>query len=431
MAENGILNVRASEILDSRGFPTVEAELTTSKGTFIAAVPSGSSTGRHEALELRDNNKKRYSGKGVLNAVNNVNRIISKKIIGMDCTNQKEIDEAMIELDGTKNKSKLGANAILAVSMAACKAGAAAKEVPLFKHIADLSSNKKFLMPVPSSVVLEGGKHADNSTDFQEFMIMPIGAKRFSEALRWNVEVYYALGKLLRSKGHNINVGYEGAYAPNLKMNSEPIEHIVSAIEKAGYKMGKEIAIAIDVANSQNFHKGRYVLKKEGKTLSSSKMVDYFEDLCSKYPVASLEDGMAEEDWNGWIELTARTGKCIQIVGDDLTVTNINLLQKAIELNALNSVIIKINQIGTITETLDVAELARDNDITAIVSQRGGETEDTFIADLAVGLGNGQCKFGAPARGERTCKYNRLLRFEEIFGNKARYAGKGILRSRL
>jgi enolase len=423
-----IKNIKAREILDSRGYPTIECEVWVESSFARVAVPSGSSTGTYEALELRDNDKNRYLGKGVLKAVENVNKIIAPKLLGMDCTKQKEIDEFMIELDGTENKSKLGANAILSVSAAICRAGARCKGIPLYKHIGDLVGTKKFIMPVPQMVVLEGGKHGDNSTDFQEFMIAPVGAPNFQEALRWGTEVYLNLRKVLKSFNHHVNVGMEGAFAPQMKNNSEPLDLIRTAIKHAGYRPGEDVAIAIDPASSEFFEDNEYVLKEEKKILTSAEMADYYSNLVDDYSIVSLEDGMAEDDWNGWQLLNAKIGKKIQVMGDDLTVTNIKRLQKAIDLKAINSILIKINQIGTITETIDVVKLAEKNKLTSVISHRSGETEDHFIADLVVGLSTGQCKFGAPCRSERTAKYNELLRIEEELGGKTRYYGKELLK---
>jgi len=416
-----IKNIRAREILDSRGNPTVEVDVFTDKGLSRASVPSGASTGSNEALELRDNDK-RFLGKGVLKAVDNVNNILAKKLIGRDCTKQRDIDNLMIELDGTENKSNLGANAILGASMAVCKAAAISKDTPLYRYISDITGNNKFLLPVPMMVILEGGKHGDKSTDFQEFMIMPNGAPSFKEALRYATEIYHTLKNILKKKHYHVNVGLEGAFAPSLKSNTEAIELILQAIDEAGYKTKKEISVTLDVASSEFFDEGKYVLEREGKVLSSGEMIDYYENLTKTFPVISIEDGMAEDDWDGWQSLNEKIGSEIQIVGDDLIVTNVKRIRKAIELNAINSALIKINQIGTITETIDAVKIVSDNKFIPIVSHRGGSTEETFISDFVVGLGTGQCKFGAPARGERTSKYNQLLRIEEELGNKAKYA---------
>ncbi len=417
-----IKKVIAREVLDSRGNPTVEAVVATEKICASAIVPSGASTGTYEALELRDGDKKRYNGKGVLKAVDNVNKIISKKIIGLDCIKQEEIDELMIELDGTENKSNLGANAILAVSMAVCKAGADSKNIPLYRYIAELGGNKKLLLPVPMVLVLEGGKHADQSSDLQEFMVMPYKAKTFKEAIRWGSEIYHSIGKVLKKQGFNINVGYEGAYGPSLGSNEKVFQIIVDGIKEAGYNPGGEIAIAIDGAASEFFENGKYNLSVDGKILDGKGMADFYSSLIDKYPIASIEDGLSEDDWESWIILMKKAGKKTQIVGDDLIVTNAKRLQKAIDMKAINSVLIKVNQIGTVTETINAVNLAKKNNCTAVVSHRSAETEDTFIADFVVGMGTGQCKFGAPARSERVAKYNQLLRIEEELGSKAEFA---------
>jgi len=418
-----IKSVFAREILDSRGNPTVEVDLTTEDGLFRAAVPSGASTGSYEALELRDGNNKRYNGKGVLKAVENVNKRIAPLVKGIDPIEQAEIDQKMIAADGTDNKSKFGANAMLAVSMAACKAGAAAKKVPLYKHIAELGGNKDFILPVPMVLVLEGGKHADQSSDLQEFMVVPYKAKSFREAIRWGSEIYHSIGKVLKSQGFNINVGFEGAYGPSLGSNEKVFQVIVDGIKAAGYKPGKEVLVAIDSAASEFFKEGKYHLKVDGRTLDSKGMAEFYAEMCKKYPIASIEDGLAEDDWEGWAWLTKQIGKKIQIIGDDLLVTNIKRIQKAIDLKAANSVLIKVNQIGTVTETINAINLARKNKFTSVVSHRSAETEDSFIADLVVGMGTGQSKFGATARSERLAKYNQLIRIEEELGKKCRYAG--------
>ena len=416
-----IRSVKAREVLDSRGNPTIAVNLQTKDCCATSMVPSGISTGIHEALELRDNDKSRYNGKGVLKAVGNVNKIISKKLTGKDCRKQREIDNFLIEFDGTENKSKLGANAILAVSMAVCKAGAAANSLSLYEHIAQLGKNKKFVLPVPMALMLEGGKHADKSSDFQEFMVMPYKAKSFREAIRWASEIYHAIGKVLKNKGFSVNVGHEGAYGPSLGGNEKAFRIIIDGIKEAGYKPHKEVLIVIDPAASEFFDNGKYNLKSEGRKLDGLGMINYYSDLTGKYPIFSIEDGLAEDDWENWALMMKKLGNKMQIVGDDLTVTNIRRVQKAIEIKAINSVLVKVNQIGTVTETIDIVNLAKNNGLSSIISHRGAETEDTFIADLVVGLGTGQCKFGAPARSERTAKYNRLLRIEEKLGNKARF----------
>ncbi|MBI2653776.1 phosphopyruvate hydratase [Candidatus Woesearchaeota archaeon] len=415
-----IRKIKAREVLDSRGNPTIEADLITKSCCAKAIVPSGASTGIHEALELRDNDNKRYSGKGVLKAVNNVNKIIAKKLIGVDCRKQREIDDILIELDGTENKSKLGANAILAVSMAACKAGAICSHKQIYEYIQKLASSKKLMLPDPMLVVLEGGKHADNSTDFQEFLILPKGAKNFRESLRYGIEVYHCLERVLKSKGYNTNVGNEGAFAPNLNSNEEAVELIAKAIEKAGYSF-KQVSIALDSASSEIYENGKYNLKKEKIKLTSDEMIDLYSNWVEKYPIISIEDGLAQDDWNGWQRLNRKLGDKIQIVGDDLLVTNIKRIKKAVELKAANSALIKLNQIGTVTETIMAIQFSKENKFNTILSQRAAETEDTFAADFAVGTSVKEFKFG-PTRSERTAKYNRLLRIEEELGNKAKFA---------
>ncbi len=424
-----VKKIVARQVLDSRGNPTIEAEVHTESGFASAIVPSGASTGSGEALELRDGGKA-FHGMGVTKAVSNVNKILAPKIIGMDALGQRDIDGLMLKLDGTENKSKLGANAILSVSMAAMRAAANESKLPLYAYVGKVFGNKEFVLPVPMMVLLEGGKHADNSTDLQEFMVAPLGAKSFSEALTCGVEIYHALGKLLKSKGYSINVGHEGAYAPRLPDNGKALDFLVDAIEEAGYSPGSDVLVALDAAASEMFHNGLYDLKTEGKSLSSGEMIDYFASLAKKHPLYSLEDALAEDDWQGWQELNKRLGSKLQIVGDDLTVTNIKRIKKAVELKAANALLVKPNQIGTITETAEAVKLARSNNFRTILSHRAGESEDSFIADFAVGLSLGQCKFGAPARAERTCKYNQLLRIEEELSakGKAEYAGKRIRR---
>jgi len=421
-----ILSVHAREILDSRGNPTVECDLTTEDGLFRAMVPSGASTGVHEALELRDGDKKRYSGKGVLKAVDNVNKLIAPAVKGMDPTKQSDIDSKMIALDGTENKSKLGANAILAVSIAACKAGAAAKDMHLYEHIAELGKNKKIVLPVPMVLIIEGGKHADKSSDLQEFMVMPYATKNFAEAKRTGSEIYRSVGSILKKHGFNTNVGYEGAYRPTLGSNEKVLQIIVEGIKSAGYKLSEEVVIAIDAAASEFLEGGNYRLNVDGRTLDSSGMAEFYACLVRKYPIASIEDGLAEDDWRGWAMLMRKLGGRIQITGDDLTVTNMKRIQKAIKLKAVNAVIIKPNQIGTVTETIGAVNLAKKHGLASVVSHRGAETKDTFIADFVVGMGTGQCKFGAPSRSERVAKYNRLMEIEDELGSKARYAGKNF-----
>ena len=416
-----IREVIAREILDSRGNPTVEVDVILEDGTWgRAAVPSGASTGAFEAVELRDNDPQRYLGKGVTQAVENVNSIIGPEILGFDALDQVGIDEYLIELDGTPNKGKLGANAILGVSMAVAKAAANYLGLPLYRYLGGTNAR---VLPAPMMNILNGGKHADNNVDIQEFMIMPLGASSFSEALRMGAEVFHNLKKVLKGKGYNTAVGDEGGFAPNLKSNEEAIEVIVEAIEKAGYTPGKDIYIALDVAATELYKDGFYVLEGEGVKKSAAEMVEYYEKLCAKYPIISIEDGMSEEDWDGWKLLTERLGKKIQLVGDDLFVTNVERLQKGIDLGVANSILIKLNQIGTITETLNAIELARQNGYTTIISHRSGETEDTTLADLAVAVNAGMIKTGAPSRTDRVAKYNQLLRIEEELDYTAIYKG--------
>ncbi|MDH7602166.1 MAG: phosphopyruvate hydratase [Armatimonadota bacterium] len=411
----------AREILDSRGNPTVEVEVYLEDGTVgRAAVPSGASTGAHEALEMRDGDQTRYLGKGVLNAVKNVNEVIAPELVNYPVTDQAAIDQLMIDLDGTPNKSKLGANAILGVSLACAKAAAEYLGLPLYRYIG--GTNAKTL-PVPMMNILNGGKHADNTVDIQEFMVMPVGASCWAEALRMCAEVYHNLAKVLKSKGLSTAIGDEGGFAPNLRTSEETIETILEAISKAGYKTPEQFMIALDPAASEMYKDGKYVFEGEGVTRTTEQMVDYYESLVNKYPIVSIEDGMAEDDWEGFKMLTERLGKRIQIVGDDLYVTNVERVRKGIEMGATNSVLIKLNQIGTLTETLDTIELAKRAGWTAVVSHRSGETEDTTIADLVVATNAGQIKTGAPARSERVAKYNQLLRIEEELGDIARYPG--------
>ncbi len=409
--------------MDSRGNPTVECDVVTNKGLFRAMVPSGASAGSHEALELRDGDKKRYNGKGVLKAAENVNSLISERIVGLDCTEQKEIDEDMIELDGTENKDKLGANAILAVSIACFKAGAADKGVSLYEHIGGLFGVKPNIMPVPMCNVMNGGKHAGQENSIQEHMIMPVGAFNFREGIRMVSETYHALMKILNKKlgaGATL-IGDEGGFAPpGIEAVEERLELMTKATKEVGYE--KDIVFALDPASSEFFKNGVYTIGK--KSMDGGGVVDFYTDLVKDFPIVSIEDGLAEDDWGSWAEMTKRLGKKVQIVGDDLFVTNTKRIQKGIELNAANSVLIKVNQIGTITETLNAIKMAHDNDWTAVVSHRSGETEDSFIADLVVGVNAGQSKLGAPARSDRNAKYNELLRIEEELGSKARYPGR-------
>jgi len=417
-----IEEVMAREILDSRGNPTVEVEVLLMGGERgVAAVPSGASTGAHEAVELRDDDKSRYGGKGVLNAVRNVNETIREAIIGLDATDQITLDEIMIELDGTPNKAKLGANAILGVSLAVAKAVANVQQQPLYRYLGGVSART---LPVPMMNILNGGKHADNSTDMQEYMVLPVGAPTFREALRMGAEVYQGLKKVLHGKKLNTNVGDEGGFAPSLSSNREALEVIVAAIETAGYKPGVDIFLGMDPAASEFYDNGRYVLAREGRTLTSSEMVDLYEQWISEYPIITIEDGLSEDDWDGWKLLRQRLGDRIQLVGDDLFVTNTTRLKRGIQEHAANSILIKLNQIGTLTETLAAIEMAKRAAFTAVVSHRSGETEDTTIADLVVATNAGQIKTGAPARSERVAKYNRLLVIEDELGEEAaHYAG--------
>ena len=418
-----IETVWAREILDSRGNPTVEAEVVLEDGTTgRAAVPSGASTGENEAVELRDGDNARYMGKGVSKAVENVIEKIAYELEGLDALDQILIDEALIALDGTENKSNLGANALLAVSMANARAAAAFQEMPLYRYIGGVNAKT---LPVPMMNIINGGAHADNNVDFQEFMIMPVGAEDFSEGLRAGAEIFHNLKSVLKSRGLATSVGDEGGFAPNLRSNEEAIETILEAVEKAGYKAGENIMLALDPAASEFYDGTNYVFKKSDKRkLSSDEMVAYWADWCAKYPIISIEDGLAESDWDGWVNLTRQLGKKIQLVGDDLFVTNTKFLQKGIDIGAANSILIKVNQIGTLTETLDAIELAKTNNMTAVISHRSGETEDSFIADLAVATNAGQIKTGSLSRSDRIAKYNQLLRIEEDLGSAARYPGR-------
>ena len=419
-----IVSIRAREVLDSRGNPTVEADVILESGALgRAIVPSGASTGEHEAVELRDGDKSHYGGKGVLQAVANVETVIAPELEGMDASNQRLIDQSMIALDGTPNKGKLGANAILAVSMATARAVAQTLEIPLYRYLGGVNAS---VLPTPMLNVLNGGAHADNNVDFQEFMIMPVGAESFSEALRWSAETFHTLRSVLKKKGYNTSVGDEGGFAPSLKSNSEAIEVILEAIELAGYRPGEQISIALDPASSEFYNKetGKYVFKKSDKReLSSEEMVAFYDNWTRQYPIVSLEDGLAEDDWAGWKILTDKLGGRIQIVGDDIFVTNIKRLQRGIEEGVANSILIKLNQIGTITETLEAIDLGRRYGYTSVISHRSGETEDTFIADLAVATGVGQIKTGSVSRTDRIAKYNQLLRIEEELGGGAVFLG--------
>lgn len=421
-----IVSIQAREILDSRGNPTVEADVTLADGVRgRAAVPSGASTGEHEAVELRDGDKEHYLGKGVLKAVENVESAIAPNLKGLDASNQRLIDATMLSVDGTDNKGNLGANAILAVSMACARAAAGSLGLPLYRYLGGVNA---CILPTPMMNILNGGAHADNNVDFQEFMVMPVGAESFSDALRWGTEVFHTLKGVLKKKGYNTAVGDEGGFAPSLKSNVEAIEVILEAIELAGYKAGEEISIALDPAASSFYDKSksRYVFHKSDKSeKTSEQMVNYWESWTRQYPIVSLEDGLDENDWAGWRMLTERIGRKVQLVGDDLFVTNTRMLQRGIDEGVANSILVKVNQIGTISETLDAIELARRNGYSAIISHRSGETEDTFIADLAVGTGAGQIKTGSASRTDRIAKYNQLLRIEEELGGAAVFLGRG------
>jgi enolase len=421
-----IANIEARQILDSRGNPTIEVDVLTQNGVLgRAAVPSGASTGVHEAVELRDNDKGIYMGKGVLNAVHNVNEILNNEMKGLYVFDQKMIDRLMIEIDGTENKSNLGANAILGVSLAVAKAAAASLGQPLYKYVGGVNA---YTLPVPMMNILNGGSHADNLIDIQEFMVMPVGAPSFKEGLRMGVEIFHHLKAVLKSKGFSTNVGDEGGFAPNLGSNQEGIEIVLKAIETAGYRPGEDIMIALDPAASEFYdkEKGLYVLSSTGDSLSSDEMVGFWKDWVNKYPIISIEDGLAEDDWAAWKKMTVELGDKIQIVGDDLFVTNTKRLARGIEEGIANSILIKVNQIGTLTETIDAVELARKNKYTSVMSHRSGETEDTTIADLAVALSTGQIKTGSASRSDRIAKYNQLLRIEEELGDNAYYPGKNM-----
>ena len=422
-----IAKIHARQILDSRGNPTVEVEVTTDNGAVgRAAVPSGASTGVHEAVELRDNDPKAYMGKGVLKAVDNVNTVIGDALKGKDVFAQEEIDRQMLDLDGTENKSNLGANALLGVSLAVAKAASLEKSQFLYEYIGGKDSN---LLPIPMMNILNGGSHADNSIDFQEFMVMPLGAESFSEALRMGTEIFHHLKKVLKDKNLSTNVGDEGGFAPNLKSNEEAIEYVLRAIESAGYKPGDEVAIALDCAASEFYLKEEqkyHLHKSSNEKLTSSEMVTFWKDWSSRYPIVSIEDGLDEDDWKGWKELTTEIGEKVQLVGDDLFVTNVKRLQKGIDEGIGNSILVKVNQIGTLTETIEAVSLAKKHGYTSVMSHRSGETEDSIIADLAVALGTGQIKTGSASRSDRMAKYNQLLRIEENLGNAAKYPGKSF-----
>ena len=420
-----ISKVSAREILDSRGNPTVEVDVHLADGTIgRAAVPSGASTGTHEAVELRDGDRSRFLGKGVLKAVANVTDIIGPAVAGMDAGNQRELDEALINLDGTENKGNLGANSILGVSMAVCRAAAASSGISLFQHLSD---GKAHLLPIPMMNILNGGQHADNNVDIQEFMIFPVGAHSFSEALQMGTETFHHLKTVLKSKGLNTSVGDEGGFAPNLRSNEEALEIILEAAGKTGYSIGSDLVLALDVAASEIHKDGTYHLESEGKVLTADELIDYYAGLVEKYPIVSIEDGLGEDDWDGWQKLNSALGSKIQNVGDDLTVTNGVRLQRAIDEKVMNAILIKLNQVGTVSETIDTIRLASENGLASVVSHRSGETEDTIIADFTVAMGVGQIKTGSASRSDRICKYNQLLRIEEELGSAARFPGMEVL----
>jgi enolase len=420
-----ISSIHARQILDSRGNPTIEADVTLENGILgRAAVPSGASTGSHEAIELRDGGDL-YGGKSVLNAIAHVNGELSEALVGMEVTNQTDIDQKMIDLDGTENKGRLGANAILAVSLACAKAAALAKGKPLYAYVATLAGNSKLVLPLPMMNIINGGKHAAGSTDIQEFMIMPVGAANFSDCIRMGAEIFQALGKVLKSKGYATTVGDEGGYAPAVKNgNAEALELISEAVASAGYKLGEDVVLALDVASSELIQDGKYALATESKQLSSEEMVAFYEDLVNRFPIVSIEDGLGEDDWDGWKQLTEKLGDRIQLVGDDLLVTNTEFLKRGIAEKAGNAILIKVNQIGTLTETIRAVNMAHDAGWKAVISHRSGETEDTTIAHLAVGLGTGQIKTGSLSRTDRVAKYNELMRIEEQLGESAIFAGR-------
>lgn len=440
-----ILKIHGRQILDSRGNPTVEADVTLENGIMgRAAVPSGASTGSHEAVELRDGDKAKYGGKGVLKAVKNINTTISEALVGMEVEGQKELDQKMIDLDGTENKGNLGANAILAVSLASAKAAALSQKKPLYEYMSDLyrtsadpstslrsvQDDNKYLMPVPMMNIINGGKHGGWGADIQEFMIFPVSASTFADGLRMGAEVFQNLGKVLHDKGYGTTVGDEGGYAPVLKHgNAEAFDLIIEAVGKSGYAVGEDIVFGIDSASTEFFSDGKYELKSEGRTLTSEEMVSWYAELCEKYPIRSIEDGLAEDDWDGWKALTAKLGDKVQLVGDDLLVTNTKFLERGIEEKAANTILVKVNQIGTLTEAIDSVKMAHKNGWKAVISHRSGETEDTTISHIVVGLATGQIKTGSLSRSDRTAKYNELLRIEEELGSEAKYPGKSIFES--
>lgn len=425
---SAIIDIVAREILDSRGNPTIEVDVTLETGARgRAAVPSGASTGAHEAVELRDGDKNRYGGKGVLKAVDAVNHDIFEALCGLDAEEQMHIDQTMIELDGTPNKGKLGANAILGVSLATAKAMADELDMPLYRYLGGTFSH---LLPTPMMNIINGGAHADNPIDFQEFMVLPVGAPTFSEAIRCGSEIFHALKKELSKAGLNTNVGDEGGFAPAVSSSVEALDYIMKAIAAAGYKPGEDVVLGLDVASTEFYKNGKYVMEGEGKTLSSAEMVKFYEDLCAKYPIVSIEDGMAEDDWDGWVALTKALGDRVQLVGDDLFVTNTERLAQGIEMGAANAILVKVNQIGSLTETLDAIQMAQKAGYGVVLSHRSGETEDSTIADIAVAVNAGQIKTGSLSRSDRMAKYNQLIRIEEILGPQARYAGAALLRAK-
>ena len=425
MTKSKITHIIGREVLDSRGNPTVEVDVILEDGNVGSAmVPSGASTGEHEAVELRDGDKNRYLGRGVQTAVNNVNTLITDHLVGMNANNQADIDQAMIDLDGSPNKSNLGANAILGVSMAVARAAAGSADQPLYSYLGGEQSN---MLPIPMMNILNGGSHADNNVDIQEFMVFPIGANSFSSALQMGVETFHHLKSVLQKKGLNTSVGDEGGFAPNLRSNAEAVEVILEAIEKTPYTLGKDLFLALDVAASEIYKNGLYHLASEDKQYSSEEMVAYLTSLANQYPIISIEDGLDENDWQGWQQLNSAIGNRVQIVGDDLTVTNLTRLQRAIDENAMNAILIKLNQIGTVTETIQAIELAKANHYGAVISHRSGETEDVIIADFAVAMGMGQIKTGSASRTDRIAKYNQLLRIEEALGSSAQFPGKEVL----
>lgn len=425
---SAIIDIVAREILDSRGNPTVEVDVVLESGAHgRAAVPSGASTGAHEAVELRDGDKARYGGKGVLKAVEAVNTDIFELLSGQDAEEQIHIDQLMIELDGTPNKGKLGANAILGVSLAVAKAMADELDVPLYRYLGGTFAH---LLPTPMMNIINGGAHADNPIDFQEFMILPVGAPTFAEAIRCGSEVFHALKKELSAAGLNTNVGDEGGFAPAVKSTTDALDYIMKAIESAGYKAGEDVVLGLDCASTEFYKGGKYVMEGEGKTLTSAEMVKFYEDLCAKYPIVSIEDGMAEDDWDGWVALTKALGERVQLVGDDLFVTNSERLARGIEMGAANAILVKVNQIGSLTETLDAIQMAQKAGYGVVLSHRSGETEDSTIADIAVAVNAGQIKTGSLSRSDRTAKYNQLIRIEDLLGPQAQYAGASILRAK-